>query len=68
MGAKEEINKAIEKMSEQELNVEIEECVRLLTDEEKTKFMCFLLRLAASEGLPCHLLRELRQTSVGVNS
>ena len=48
MRAKEEINKAIEKMSEQELNVEIEECVRLLTDEEKVK-ACKLSKEAGAD-------------------
>ena len=46
MGAKEGIKKSIEEMTEQELDREIEECVRLLTDEEKVKFVHLLLRLA----------------------
>lgn len=46
---KEEIKKSIEDMTEQELNKEIGERVRLLTDEEKVKLVCLLLELAASE-------------------
>ena len=49
MQAKEEIKKPIEEMAEQELVREIGERARLLTEEEKVKLMCILLKLAASE-------------------
>lgn len=49
MQAKEEIKKPIEEMTEQELDREIGERTRLLTDEEKVKLMFLLLELAASE-------------------
>ena len=49
MQAKEEIKKPIEEMTEQELDREIGERARLLTEEEKVKLMCILLKLAASE-------------------
>ncbi len=49
MQAKEEIKKPIEGMTEQELVREIGERARLLTEEEKVKLMCILLKLAASE-------------------
>lgn len=49
MQAKEEIKKPIEEMTGQELDREIGERARLLTEEEKVKLMCILLKLAASE-------------------
>lgn len=49
MQAKEEIKKPIEEMTEQELVREIGERARLLTEEEKVKLMCILLKLVASE-------------------
>lgn len=49
MQSKEEIKKPIEEMTEQELDREIGERARLLTEEEKVKLMCILLKLAASE-------------------
>lgn len=49
METREEIKKPIEDMTEQELDREIRERARLLTDEEKVKLVCLLLELAASE-------------------
>ena len=49
MQAKEEIKKPIEEMTEQELDREIGERARLLTDKEKVNLVCLLLELATSE-------------------
>lgn len=50
MTAKDVQRKPIEEMTEQELDREIEGCVRLLTDEEKVKFVHLLLDLAAHQS------------------
>lgn len=49
MQAKEEIQKPIEEMTEQELAGEIGERIQMLTDEEKVKLVCILLELATFE-------------------
>lgn len=49
MQAKEEIQKPIEEMTEQELDREIGERIQLLTDGEKVKLVCILLELATFE-------------------
>lgn len=50
MTAKDVQRKPIEEMTEQELDREIEECVRLLTGEEKVNFICRLLELEAHQS------------------
>ena len=40
-------------MTEQELDREIGERVRLLTDEEKVRLLCLILELATSEKCGC---------------
>ena len=55
MGAKEELIKYISNLSEEDMKKIIQRLPELISKLE-------------AQGLPCHLLRELHQTSVGVNS
>lgn len=55
MGAKEELTKYISNISEEDMKKIIQRLPELIAKLE-------------AQGLPCHLLRELHQTSVGVNS
>ena len=70
MGAKEELKEMIGKMDKEQFEWFIVRAQEVLTGESSLSVprLPELISKLEAQGLPCHLIRELHQTSVGVNS